>query len=256
MTKILTLREAADLKKPAPYSYTLTIGTQQLFMFGAAHFRPATDPQFELMRSMWDEFNALNGAKIAVVESGIGPVGDTFESGVISGGEAGATLWLGIRDGIGVVCADLEYRQLLASLAKQFDASDVVYWVIAREMDIFFRNPGSRTAENVLNMQLSNYRRRFSEIGVEVDRAWFDAKHAQVSGGKAIDDKEYWELANSWNAPKVFVDIAEAESRLRNERILGVIEHLLGLGHNVFVTYGATHVMQLEPALRAKSETA
>jgi hypothetical protein len=149
------------------------------------------------------------------------------------------------------VCADLEYRQLLASLAETFDGSDVAYWVLCREMDNYFRSPGGRTADEVLAAHLTRYRKRFNEIGVAGDRAWFDAKHAQVSGGKAIDDKSYWDFVNSWSAPTVLVDIIEAESRLRNEHVFGIIRHLLELGNDVFVTYGATHAIQLEPALRA-----
>jgi len=250
---ILSLREAAALKKPTPYTYTL-FGTPQLFMFGAAHFRTATDPQFALMQLLWGEFKALDGAKIAIVEPGIGPISDTFEGAIKTAGEAGATLWLGLRDGVGILCADLDFRERLALLVKEFGADAVAYWVIAREMDIYYRNPGSRTADEALTAHLKSYRRRFEEIGVAGDRAWFDAKHAQVSGGKPIDDKEYWDFVNSWNGPKVFIDIIEMESRLRNERILSVITHLRSLGLHIFVTYGATHVVQLEPALRALVE--
>lgn len=247
---ILTLRQASNLKKPAPYCYTLGTGVQKLFMFGAAHFRPATDPQFDTMRTMWDEFKALESPKIAIVESGVGPVAPLFEDSVATGGEAGATVWFGLRDSIGILCADLDFRQRLLSLAKEFDASDIAYWVLAREMDIYFRKPGARTAEEVLASHLTRYRKLFNEIGVAGDRAWFDAKHAEVSNGKPIDDKEYWDFVNSWSGPQVFMDIIEYESRLRNERVYDVIQHLWELGHSIFMTYGATHAVQLEPALR------
>lgn len=251
---ILSLREANTLKKPAPYTYELRDESKRLFVFGAAHFRDANDPQFDVMRKMWDEFKTLEGPKIAIVEPGIGPVGVLFENAVATSGEAGATVWLGLNDGIGVLCGDLEFSDRLKSLSKEFGGDDVAYWVLAREMDIYFRKPGARTAEEVLTSHLTRYRRLFNEIGVAGDRAWFDAKHSQVSDAKPIDDEKYWEYVNSWNGPRVFIDIIESESRLRNERTYSVIEHLWKLGRNIFVTYGATHAVQLEPALRALIE--
>ncbi|HTX98936.1 MAG TPA: hypothetical protein VMG09_02830 [Bacteroidota bacterium] len=250
--RILGLREGDALRKPVPYSYSLESGNQKLIVFGAAHFKPATDPQFVLMRSMWDEFKKLDGAKIAIVEPGMGPIGTRFEDAVAVHGEGGATEWFGLRDGIGLLCADIEYRELLPRLAERFDSSDVAYWVLTREMDIYFRRPlGGRTADEVLNSHLTRYRKMFNSIGVAGDRAWFDIKHAQVSGGKSVDDKEYWEYVTSWLGPQVFIDIIEAESAIRNNHIYGVVKHLWGLGHSLFVTYGASHAVQLEPALRA-----
>ena len=252
--KILSLREVSDLKKPAPYSYTLGSGKQKLFMFGAVHFRDADDPQFVTMKDMWREFMALKGAKIALVESGVGSFRSTFEGSVASSREEGATQWLAFQEGMGILCADLEFVEMLKHLSEKFESNDIAYWVISREMFNRIRNPGGRSAEDVLLTNLARYRRAFKEIGVDTDRTWFDTKHTEMFGPQSIDDDDFWKKLASWSAPKVFNDIIEFESRLRNERIYSVIEHLWKLGRSIFVTYGATHAVQLEPALHAMVE--
>jgi hypothetical protein len=254
MSNILSLRQASDLKKPAPYSYVLESGAQELFMFGAVHFQAPEAPQFVEMQKMWQEFKQIDSQKIVLIESYIGPISSSFENAVATSGEGGATQWLALQDGIGVLCADLEFEGMLKALSAEFDPSDVAYWFVNRDMLNWTRNPRGRSAEEVLALVLARYQKAFQKIGVAGDRAWFDAKHAQLFGTQPIDDIEFWKKVNTWSGPELFVRIIEAESHMRNEHIYGVIEHLWKLGNSIFITYGATHAIQLEPALRKLTE--
>ena len=242
LDSILSLREARELGKPVPYNYMLGTEEHKIFVLGMAHFKPAEDAQFDLMKKSWQEFATLRGPKVVFVENYIPPVADTFDHAVEKHGEIGAASWLARSLGIELMMADLSAHEIAQGMVAKFGADETAYHFVVYTLWNAQRSSRPATLEKVID----GIRGLIEPFGLRMDRAWFDALQSKLFPGQEFDGAFLKSKELHAHMEKLITESA----RIRNVRAIELFQEYWSKGYSIFAAYGANHSWEWEPALR------
>ena len=240
-------------KHATPYIYELLTGNQALFYFGVRHSRKPNDPQWSQLADAWEKFLATSGDKrIIMFEGGKIPTWEGARDESISKfGESGALLFQAQNSGAEFSWPDPTMSQEADHLHSLFGASQVAYFFFARSAGAWLRSGTMGTFEEVLAKAAAATTTRIP--GTPTDVSAYKAMHEKVFGHPLEPARQ--DVLIRASAPvyhdSIINDIARADSRFRNERVVTEVESFWKKGYSIFMLFGAAHAVIQEPALRA-----
>ena len=237
---------------PTPYIYHLAKGQQVLFNFGVRHSRKPDDPQWEELAREWNEFlSAANDKRMVLFEGSrlLAPEGDR-DATILKFGESGVLVLLAKSSGASFDWPDPTFKEEVAFLKQNFDTDAVAYFFFARSAGSWLRAGTMGTFDEVIRKAADAGRRI---PGAPTDVSAYATIHERIFGKPLGYDQQ--ETIIRASAPvyhdSVINDIARADSRFRNERIVLKAEKYWNDGYSIFMLFGTAHAVIQEPALRA-----
>ena len=240
-------------KHETPYIYELLRGNQALFYFGVRHSRKPDDPQWSQLADEWGKFIAATGEKRAIMfEGGQIPTStEERDEAIRKFGESGALLFIARDAGAELSWPDPTMAQEAEKLQTMFEAAQVAYFFFARSAGAWLRSGTMGTFDEVLTKAATATSARIP--GAPADVGAYSAIHKTIFG-HPLESAQQEQLIRA-SAPvyhdSVINDIARADSRFRNERIVTEVEKFWNKGYSIFMLFGAAHAVIQEPALRA-----
>ncbi|WP_461079720.1 hypothetical protein [Spirosoma flavus] len=252
----LNAKSQAELDSTGTWTITYTDlrnGKKQLVFFGASHVRDTSHPQFsQLVKA----FNKLN-PEIAFNEGGqisMDRKYPTLDSAIHANGETGVVKYLCDSLGIKLMNGDLDEKQEFAALQKEFPKDQIyLYLAIERFLDGYRKGyfPGM-TLEKAWQEKFISYLTeadfRLSTEAQSLDslkRIYRKYLHKDFSLNKLEEVYDYY-LTN--DGP--LGDVSRGTKVVRDRALLQKIDSALNVHDRVFVVFGGSHRIALEPALK------
>jgi hypothetical protein len=249
-----TLQAQADSTGTFTFPYTdLVNGKKHLIFYGASHTRDPKHPQFRQIE------NAFRGMKpeIAFNEGGQILENQTYsniDSAVLGKGEIGLLKYLCDASGIKMMNGDMEDKQEFEELQKTIPKDQIyLYMAVERYLNGYKLGhfPGMSLEEG-WNTKFIPYLRR-SEFRLTPEEESLDSlkkiyKHylqKDSSLDSLVELHEYY-LTNDG----VLGDVGRATKMVRDQALLHKIDNVLDQYDKVFVVFGGSHRIALEPALK------
>jgi len=235
-----------------PYN-DLSHGKKRLIFFGTNHVRDVTHPQFNQLTKLFREMKP----EISFNEGGQIPF-DRFypdmDSAIHAGGETGCLKFLSDQANIKMMNGDMEDKEEFAELLKSFPKDQVyLYMAVERFLNPYKqgRFPGI-TLQEAFDVKFINYLDK-SDFPLTQEEKTFTYleeiyKHylgADLKLENLIQIQEYY-LGDS----SVFGNVGRATKDVRDQALLKKIDDALNKYDRVFVVFGASHRVAVEPALK------
>ncbi len=254
-SKILTWEQYRKLEYKAPWFFTLNKNSQWLYFLGISHTNDPNDPQINFIKEKWEEFIKLTEGlpRIAFQEGGLGDLAPSEEEAITRNGEAGLLLYLAHKANIEVISPELKNQDELDLLTEKFDQDAVAYYYFARTVDQWLR----KKSDTPLEFYIKGMFGRANQY-----KGWgnFDVSFENLKNlhkkflGKDFDEKDRMAFNNAVNPAKkgtIINEVSQELQRARDEYILEQIDKYWSEGKSLFIVYGASHAMRLEPAVKS-----
>lgn len=248
------LRAQLDSTGTYTIEYTdLANGRKRLVFMGTSHNRDVDHPQFKLLAKVFTEMNP----QIAFNEGGELAKSKTYgsiEEGILDNGETGELKYLCDSIGIDMKNGDLETREEFKELLKTIPQDQVyLYMAIERFLNGYHDGHfGSKTLEQAFQ---ENFIRYLDENGFPLTQEERSVDHLKVLYKKYLNEDlnlehilpvhDYYLLDDG-----LFGDIGRRTKVVRDEALLKKIDLALDQYDRVFVVFGASHRLAVEPALK------
>lgn len=243
-------------KHTEPYIYELKSDNQALLYFGSRHSRNPKDLQWELLEKQWKQFlNGSNGKRVILFEGNKFPEPEgNYENIIMQFGESGALLFLAKDSDTSYAWPDPLFSEEASFLSEKFDPDLVAYFVFVRSASSWLRSGTMGTFDEVLQKAAKMTAARVT--GAPEDVSIYSAIHKKIFGKPLSQDQR--EIIYRASPPvyhdSIINDIARADSRFRNERVVITAEKYWKEGYSIFMLFGSAHAVIQEPALRAMVE--
>lgn len=252
---IMSFDEYAEVIHGVPYVLECSGGGGRLLLYGSAHLYDPLAPQLADIEQHWMRMRPT----LALNEGGNPPVALTREDAIRRAGEAGLLRWLGQRDGVPVRTFEPPPEQEAAALLTEFSAEQVKSFYVLRTL----------AQENV---RPQGSPRRSADAIVSGMLAWSEQAHGLTAAPRTVEEfvagcgRLAPELADWRSPPLSWFDpaprpggvarwtnlVSRRASELRDRFILDNVCGTLTPDTRVLAVIGASHVVMLEPALRAR----
>lgn len=222
-----------------------------LYFFGAKHTNDMSDPQFEEMLSLWNEFlQNSKEEKIVLSEGNVREIPGTFEESIKQFGESGAIQWLAKKEGVSVMRPEPNDMEQRRELVKFFDPELVACAFIEQHLGAWFRHSRQSTFDEAL-MRTIDREKQFKEIyGFEPYADWLVDFHKKLFGDQPIEDKNFLDRISDPRIRETKVnEIIAARTQFRNEYIFDQIKKEWEKGKSIFIVYGRGHLDALKSLL-------
>lgn len=235
-----------------PYN-DLSHGNKRLIFFGTNHVRDVNHPQFHQLTTLFREMKP----QISFNEGGQIPP-DRFypdmDSAIHANGETGCLKFLSDQTHIKMMNGDMDDKEEFAELLKTIPKDQIyLYMAVERFLNPYRRGhfPGMTLLE-AFQEKFINYLEK-SDFALTPEEKTFQYlqdlyKHYLGSDLKLeelIEIQEYY-LSDSG----VFGKVGRATKDVRDQALLKKIDDALSTYDRVFVVFGASHRVAVEPALK------
>jgi hypothetical protein len=234
--RVISLRDYDD-NHPVPY----LVRTDGLMAFGADHTRDPRHAQFPALDRSWREFRPT----VALVEGRLGFLAPGLMDPIRTYGEMGRVNALAKAAGVPTYTWDVPWERTAEELAATYPPEQVALYFVLRPYfgQVRQARPGSpdRFVEEYLHR--ASIPALAGTIGsvADIDRIW----RRDFAGGP-----DWRDVSDELPLAGYLDDIATETDTARNRHLVRVVHTLLGKGERVFVICGASHAVQIEPALR------
>jgi len=250
--------DKTDLKlSQFPYVFVLynKNKNQQLTFFGTEHSSDINNKQWKILKREWQKFvkNTQPEKRTVFLEGGSHVINDPKyldKNGKITGlevvqryCESGAWFYFSQDDQKEVIFVDPEFNDEAEYLLKQFDKNTVAYYFFARYFGSYI-NKQNITFDEALKQAVSTTHDRthqsFSDIVDDykkIHKQFFN--HELDKGQIEVVRKASWPTRYDCPSNKV----AQQSTLFRNKYILEQIKKYWEEGKNIFVVFGAGHVV-------------
>jgi hypothetical protein len=257
-SKIMTIEQLHKMGRyPTPYTFVLKNPAQCLFYFGAEHV--AADPknfQLDMQKHYFADFLMITKKKdcVAIVE-GIKrrvPPKATEES-ERTGGEVHYMAFLAERAGIEYLCVEPPLKAEVELLSKSFSREEIITYYFVRGIRSWLRRRGNWVSfEDYAANVLSRYKREseWDDYDFSLEATLANFKRLMGKEFNAKDEDYIKRITSPYNKDTVLGKVSEQSAEVRDEYIVSELVRLWKEGMNIFVTYGKSHAVVQEPALR------
>jgi hypothetical protein len=235
-----------------PYT-DLTNGKKRLVFIGASHGRSVGDPQFTLIEKVFKEANP----EIAFNEGGQIPedrIYPSLDSAVRHDGETGCLKYLCDEAHIKMLNGDMDDQEEFAALQKTIPKDQIhLYMAVER-----FLNPYKHGRYNEMTLEEA-YQKKFIAY---LDRSKFILTDEEKSFpylqklykhhlnqelvlDSLLEVHEYYLIDEC-----IFGNVGRATKEVRDHALLKKIDEALNKYDRVFVVFGGSHRIAVEPALK------
>ncbi len=223
-----------------------------IYFFGARHTNDFEDSQFELLKSLWDEFMASHkNDGVVFVESEVDDIPNKYGDAIRQYGEVGAASWLAKQAGSVVVCPEPNGEEQRKYLCESFDAQLVAYAFIVRGLSSWFKHKRESHFDDAVS-QLIKREEGFSSVYHFVPNdVWFYSKHNEMFKNQPLSDKKFLDSISDpiQKRHSIINDIISSLSDMRNDFILEMINKFWRQGKSIFIVYGKGHLGVLRAGL-------
>lgn len=252
---ILTYEEYSKIRHDTPYTLSLRSGENFLYYFGERHLFKPIDPQWDKLKTFWNEFlNKTKGQKrIVFTEGGLRPVEESEEQAIIKHGGMGLTTFLAHQEKIGIHSPEPDEKYERSELEKDFPRDIIQYYYFARVVlqwgrkndpkpdfveyiTRYLNNDKKESAWDAYDFSLDNMRR----IHKELFNQEFDEHDTQF----------FYDVSNPVVTKSEVNKVSASSSIIRDEYIVSEIQKFIHDGYSIFAEYGCSHVVMQEPVLR------
>ncbi len=235
-----------------PYT-DLVNGEKHLIFFGASHTRDPGHPQFaQLVKAFTDmkpEIAFNEGGQISEITTY-----PTIDSAIRSNGETGLLKYLCDSIGIKMVNGDMDDKQEFASLQQHIPKDQIyLYMAVERYLNGYKRGhfPGM-TLEEGWETRFLPYLRR-SDFALTPQEESLDSLKKiyeyyvlkDFSLDSLVEMHEYYLIKDG-----TLGDVGRATKIVRDQALLEKIDNALDQYNKVFVVFGASHRIAVEPSLQ------
>lgn len=222
-----------------------------LFFMGSAHSNDPKHPQWDKIRSCFQEFlEHKNQKKHVFVEGGKRSMLDSLDEMIIKDGDPGLTQFLAKEGGVPYSSPEPNRTEEVDFLLSEgYTAKQIIAYYFARQLEQWIR--GGRKSNPDWRAYLTDTIDRYAKIhsweGEDLSLENVIKIYEEVYGHKL--EPENQKLLNSESNPGL-VPLVSACSQLRDRALFTAIYEKWSDGCDVFVTYGSGHAIVLEPALK------
>lgn len=252
----MTYEDYSKTKWKFPYSYIVKKEGQHVYYFGAMHTFDPTHYQYPMLRDFFNEFliKTKGQKKVIFIEGGIpSNVRSSEEESIISGCEAQLMDYLGKNNDIAVISPGLLPDIFIQNLLKEYHLDEIAYYFFARTCLQWNRiDTSNRDFDSYINRALEKDMGDFAHKYL-YPHSIMPNFHKQIFNvALDIHDKAFFlSVCDPRNRDTVVGKINAHLSKMRDLVILEEIERYWNLGFNIFITYGGTHAVMQEPAIRS-----
>jgi hypothetical protein len=231
----------------------LSHGKKRLIFFGSSHVRDISHPQF---KQIVNAFNKLN-PQIAFNEGGQVPENRkyaTIDSAILADGETGVLKYLCDSASIKMMNGDMENREEFAALQKEFPTDQIyLYLAVERFLDGYRRGhyPGIALEQAWKDKFISYLVESDFKLSLEAQSLdSLKSLYKKYLGKEfSLDSLEHvyeYYLVN--DGP--LGDVSRGTKVVRDRALLEKIDKALDQYDRVFVVFGGSHRIAVEPALK------
>jgi hypothetical protein len=218
-------------------------------LFGTYHTRNTSDPIFNRIKIMLDEFAKRHSDGIVIAENSCHDADkDSLDEAIQRLGDSGAIHWFAHLRKMTVFCLEPPYAKVIGMLCQRFDSKDVAYTMLMLALMPHFREKASpEKMEHFLDYLLKYWTRQDIRKATKFmpTKEWFIKYHTREKENLRINDSAFWQQKST-----PFSDeIMNKASQIRDETILVELMKLWKKGKSIFMVYGGDHVLHLEPAI-------
>ena len=236
----------------SPYFFALNNKEALLFYLGVQHSWDPTNPQFNFIKTKWDEFLSKAKNPSVVVESHNWKVYDTENDAITRGGEIDFMVYLCHQKNIAILCFEPDRGSEMNALLKQFSKEQIEYYYFARTVSQWHRLKQKP--------DMGPYLLRFLERDKEVS-GWDDFTfsieqmkkiHQQLFKTELdFDDIEFFKkIENPTREDNSLKNIVRASGKYREQAVIEGIKNTWDQDRDLFVVYGRGHALNHEKILR------
>ncbi len=257
---LITFDEYQDMPpNKVPYTYVIENKEQYLYYFGSKHSYDQSLPQFDELRTFFNEFvlKTKDKQRIVLVEGGNWPLGKDEEESITEYGEMGFITYLANKANIEKVCPEPPTRLLYTELEKKFSRDQIEYYYFARSCWQWARMNKTSGFESYIRGVLKQDEKDSGWEGYDFSFEHMKVIHKDIFGTEFdISDSQFFrKITDPTKTDTVMNKISRFEDEgFRDLYILGEVEKYWEQGKSIFVIYGSTHAVIQEPALRTLAE--
>jgi hypothetical protein len=236
------------------YSPTITVlsnNNKRLAFFGASHTRTVDHPQFKALQK---EFLAQN-PQIAFNEGGqVSKKYNSVDSAILNNGETGLLKYLCDRQNIAMLDGDMSAKEEFAGLLKQFPEDQVyLYMAVERFLNPFKQGYNKNLSfeeafqkEHVAYLENNGFNLSAEEKTTDYLRKLYAKYFKQPLDLNHLVEVHDYYLTNMG----IFGKIGRTSKDIRDQVLLSKIDKALDEYDRVFIVFGGSHWVAVQPALR------
>lgn len=228
----------------------------KLYWLGTEHSWNPKHKQFDQIKKKWEEFLKKVDNPLAVIEGAYRPNSfKTPKEAIRNRGESGFVTFLGETNNVEVTCFEPSYEDQIKTLLDKFDFDKVFCYRTAAIIDQWNNiNDPNLKIEDYLGSYIEYVKKYFGKRGEVLSVEYLESIYPRVFG-KEIDYRDQaWfnDLGNPFNEDNIFLEIAQAMSRHRDDYIVNRLKEEIK-NHDVFMVYGRGHYQPLLDRLDEKA---
>lgn len=255
----LTVRKKLDTLNAnfAAHGYHPTVtsvkkGRKHLVFFGASHVREVDHPQFKALEQAF----LAQRPQIAFNEGGQLPKSKQYpssDSAIKAKGETGLLKYLCDRQPIDMLNGDMATKDEFAQLLKRFPKDQVyLYMAVERFLNPFRQGYNSGQSfedafqrEHVAYLEQNGFRLSTQEKTTAYLKRLYERYFRQPLDLNHLVEMHDYYLNNTG----IFGQIGRASKDMRDQALLTKIDKALATHDRVFVVFGGSHWVAVQPAL-------
>lgn len=239
-----------------PYRFVINVGEKYLFYFGADHYRPAGDSQYDEIENFWIEFLKVTSdqPKIVFNEGGLRSPDLNKKDLIENDSEAGFITFLATKDGVEIQSPEISRKEVETELERSFTREQIQYYFFAQMVYQWGKKQD-------LKPNFEDYVTGFMDSDQD-ESAWtdfdFSLKNMEVIHEEIFKEKFnkddtdfFYSIINPITDKSIVNKIARMVSQLRDAYMVSEIYKNWVKGRSVFVVYGFGHAIVQKPALES-----
>ncbi len=210
-------------------------------LFGAEHRNDPAHPQFDALRTQWNDFNPT----VALIEGRLGFLLPPLMDPIKNYGESGLVTQLARKKGIPVYSWEFSKSDETNGLLREHTKDQVAMFLILRPFlgraDRMQSKDADRQVAGLIKERggLTGISGAIGTLG-DLERIWV----------RDFANETNWrELKFGPGLPGYLGELFERSNDLRDEHLLSIVDRLTQRGERVFVSCGWSHVVRIEAAL-------
>lgn len=252
---ILTYEEYSKIRHNIPYTLSLKSGENFLHYFGERHLFNPLDPQWDELKTFWNDFlDKTKGQKrIVFTEGGIRPVEASEEQAIVKHGGMGLATFLANQEKISTHSPEPDEKYERLELEKSFSKDIIQYYYFARVvLQWSKKNEPKPNFIEYINRYLASDKREsgWDTYDFSLDNMKKIHKELFNQDFNEHDAQFFYDVSNPVVIKSVVNEVSAASSIIRDEYMISEIQSFIRKGYSIFAECGCSHVVMQEPELR------
>ena len=249
--KLDTLNADQNAHGYQPTVTLLTNGRKQLVFFGTAHVRTVDHPQFKALET------AFLAQKPQITFNEGGQLTKRFssrEQAIEANGETGLLRYLSDQQGVAMMDGDMTTRDEFKSLLERFPNEQVyLYMAIERFLNPYHQGYHTELSyDRAFQQEYVDYLEQngFPLTPEQKTTAYLGTLYKKYLGQPLALDHLVDVHEAYLNDTGIFGEIGRASKEIRDQALLTKIDNALSNQDRVFIVFGASHWVAVQPALQ------